>query len=97
MSEAFRRPVGVAHLTADSEKTVSSNAGETAVQKNAASCIQCGAALTRDDIGLTKKLVNRGAVTFFCKACLARKFNMTVEDCDTLIAHFREAGCHFFQ
>ena len=59
-------------------------------------CKICGAELTRDEIGLTKKLINRGATEFLCIPCLAKKFDMTEEECRTLIAHFRDAGCHLF-
>ena len=59
-------------------------------------CSVCGAAVTRDEIGLTKKLINRGASEFLCRKCLAEKFDMTVEECDTLIVHFRDTGCHLF-
>ena len=59
-------------------------------------CKVCCRELTRDEIGLTKKLINRGASEFLCLTCLAKKFDMTVEECRTLIAHFREAGCHLF-
>ena len=60
-------------------------------------CKVCGAEVTRDEIGLTKKLINRGATEFLCLSCLAKKFDMTEEECRTLIDHFREAGCHLFQ
>ena len=60
-------------------------------------CKICGTELTRDEIGLTKKLINRGATDFLCISCLAKKFDMTEEECRTLIAHFRDAGCHLFQ
>ena len=59
-------------------------------------CKICGRELTRDEIGLTKKLINRGATEFLCLGCLGKKFDMTEEECQTLIAHFREAGCHLF-
>lgn len=59
-------------------------------------CKICGRELTRDEIGLTKKLINRGATEFLCLDCLSKKFDMTAEECQTLIAHFREAGCHLF-
>lgn len=59
-------------------------------------CKVCCRELTRDEIGLTKKLINRGAAEFLCLTCLAEKFAMTEEECQTLIAHFREAGCHLF-
>ena len=59
-------------------------------------CKNCSAELTRDEIGLTKKLINRGATEYLCLACLGKRFDMTEEECRTLIAHFREAGCHLF-
>ena len=59
-------------------------------------CKICGREVTRDEIGLTKKLINRGATEFLCMTCLAEKFDMTEAECQTLIDHFREAGCHLF-
>ena len=59
-------------------------------------CQKCGARLTRDDIGLHKKLVNRGAVTFFCKTCLAKEFHITEEACDMMIERLRKNGCSLF-
>ena len=59
-------------------------------------CKICGRELDRDEIGLTKKLINRGATEFLCMTCLAEKFDMTEAECQTLIDHFREAGCHLF-
>ena len=59
-------------------------------------CKICGREVTRDEIGLTKKLINRGATEFLCMTCLAKKFDMTEAECHTLIDHFREAGCHLF-
>ena len=59
-------------------------------------CKTCGREVTRDEIGLTKKLINRGATEFLCMTCLAEKFDMTEAECQTLIDHFREAGCHLF-
>jgi hypothetical protein len=60
-------------------------------------CKICGREVTRDEIGLTKKLINRGTTEFLCMTCLAKKFDMTETECRTLIDHFREAGCHLFQ
>ena len=59
-------------------------------------CKTCGREVTRDEVGLTKKLINRGATEFLCMTCLAEKFDMTEAECQTLIDHFREAGCHLF-
>ena len=60
-------------------------------------CIRCGAALTRDEIGLTKKLINRGAEEFMCVDCLARYFEVRPEDIQERIRHFRQTGCTLFE
>ena len=59
-------------------------------------CTLCGAKLTRDEIGLYKKLVNRGATTFHCKTCLCEEFHMTPKQADDMIANFRAQGCVLF-
>ena len=40
-------------------------------------CTSCHAQLTKDDIGLHRKLVNRGATEFMCIKCLAAYFGIT--------------------
>ena len=40
-------------------------------------CKNCKAALSRDEIGLHKKLLGRYATEFLCKACLAKEFNVS--------------------
>ena len=59
-------------------------------------CIGCGRELNVIDIGLHKKLVNRGATEYLCKACLAEKFEVTVELLDQKVKEFREYGCLLF-
>ena len=59
-------------------------------------CICCGAHLTRNDIGATKKLVNRGAEEFLCIPCLAKKFKVTEERMWQKIEEFRDWGCTLF-
>ena len=90
------RPQGVAHLQKQVQQTSDGDAGSAETAADPALCTGCGVRLSRDDIGLTKKLINRGATTFLCKRCLAGKFQMTIADCDNLIEHFRASGCHFF-
>ncbi len=60
-------------------------------------CITCGKELNKEDIGLHKKLVNRGATEYKCKSCLAIFFRITEAQCDDMIAHFKETGCSLFQ
>ncbi len=59
-------------------------------------CDRCGRPLSRDEIGLTKKLINRGATRFFCLSCLAEHFEVTEEDLKRKIREFREMGCTLF-
>ena len=61
-------------------------------------CVACGKErLTRDEIGLTRKLVNRGAAECFCLRCLAERFRVTEEQLLELARAFRENGCTLFQ
>lgn len=59
-------------------------------------CAECGKQLVRDEIGMTRKLINRGATRFLCYACLARKFRLTVPALEEMAEGFREAGCTLF-
>ncbi len=63
---------------------------------NVSLCIQCNKPLTKDEIAITKKLVNRGAVSFYCLHCLASHFEVTEEDIIDKIQYFKESGCTLF-
>lgn len=60
-------------------------------------CIKCGRELCGNDIGLTKKLINRGATDFFCIDCLAEKFNCSRELLEEKIKQFKSSGCTLFK
>ena len=60
-------------------------------------CTVCGRKLSRDEIALTKKLVNRGAESFFCLSCLAKKFAVSEDLLREKINQFRQMGCTLFQ
>lgn len=59
-------------------------------------CIRCGAVLEKDDIALTRKMVNRGAETFFCVSCLAEHFELTEGILRKKILDFKAMGCTLF-
>ena len=59
-------------------------------------CQRCGKELTFNEIGAHKKLVNRGAETFLCKACLAAKFRVSEALIDEKIRQFKAMGCTLF-
>ena len=59
-------------------------------------CKNCKAALSRDEIGLHKKLLGRYATEFLCKACLAKEFRVSTALLDQKIEQFRQMRCCFF-
>ncbi len=59
-------------------------------------CISCSRTLTRDEVALTKKLINRGAKEFLCLSCLARHFDVPEDALKEKILQFRRMGCTLF-
>lgn len=59
-------------------------------------CFQCGKELTFNEIGANKKFVNRGAVRFLCKKCLAGRLDVPEELIDRKIELFKQQGCTLF-
>lgn len=60
-------------------------------------CVRCGSSLEKDDIGLTRKMINRGATEFYCISCLADHFELTEETLRAKIREFRSMGCTLFR
>ena len=59
-------------------------------------CIKCGRELTNDEIGLFKKLVNRGAEKFMCISCMSEYFEVSEEALRKNIKQYKEMGCTLF-
>ena len=59
-------------------------------------CISCGRAVTRDEKALTRKLINRGADSFYCLSCLSILFEVPEETLKEKIVQFRKMGCTLF-
>ncbi len=59
-------------------------------------CKVCGKELSNDEIGLSKKLINRGATEFSCINCLADFFNCDVPLLEKKIEQFKKQGCALF-
>ncbi len=59
-------------------------------------CETCRRELTRDEIALSRKLVNRGTTRFWCITCLAEHFQVTEADLEQKIRDFRAMGCTLF-
>lgn len=61
-------------------------------------CYVCGKEpLTKDEIGLVRKLIDRKSVNFYCLACLADYFEVTEEELLAKIEEFKEEGCALFK
>lgn len=52
--------------------------------------------LTRDEVGITKKLLGEDARVFFCLPCLAEYLECTEEELLEKIEQFKEEGCKLF-
>ena len=62
------------------------------------SCYSCGKAeLTKDEVGLTKKLIDKKADKFYCIACLAEYFDVTEQELIDKIEEFKDEGCTLFK
>ena len=61
-----------------------------------ARCARCGTALKKDDVAMTRKMVNRGAKEFYCLACLAEHFELTEDILREKIKEFKAMGCTLF-
>ena len=59
-------------------------------------CVTCGKELTRDEMALSKKLINRGAKRGKCLACLSAYYQLSEQRLHELIAHYRAQGCTLF-
>lgn len=61
-------------------------------------CYVCGKSpLSNDEIGLTKKLIDKKSVTFYCIMCLAEQLEVTPEELMAKVEEFKEEGCTLFK
>jgi len=62
------------------------------------SCFVCGEeGLTKDTIGLNKKLMGRTIEKYFCMDCLAEYLGIKVDELLDKIEEFKEQGCTLFK
>ncbi len=60
-------------------------------------CYVCGKDnLSKDEIGLTKKLLDKNATYFYCIDCLAEQLEVDTEFLLAKIEDFKEQGCTLF-
>lgn len=60
-------------------------------------CISCGKEpLTKDEIGINKKLLDEQIECFYCMDCLADYLEVDSQDLLDKIEEFKEEGCKLF-
>ncbi len=59
-------------------------------------CKVCGKPLSTDEIGIYKKMINRGADECMCIECLSREISVPVSALRERIEYFRRMGCTLF-
>jgi hypothetical protein len=52
--------------------------------------------LTRNEIGLNRKLIDKDVKKFHCLQCLADYLDISVEDLEERIQDFKDSGCTLF-
>lgn len=61
-------------------------------------CYLCGKEyLTKNEIALTKKLIDRDTKVFYCINCLAEYLEVDLEILIAKIDEFKEQGCDLFK
>lgn len=61
-------------------------------------CYVCGKdPLNKDEVGLTKKLIDKKAKQFYCIGCLAAYLEVTEEELINKIEEFKDEGCTLFK
>lgn len=61
-------------------------------------CYICGkTGLTRNEIGLNKKIIGVKVTKYHCLQCLAEHLEIPVEELEERIQDFKESGCLLFE
>ena len=60
-------------------------------------CYVCGKNISKNEVGLTKKLINKNEKDYYCLSCLAEYLEVTEEELKDKIEEFKDEGCTLFQ
>lgn len=67
------------------------------MMKNKVCCVCGKVELSKDEIGLTKKLISKNSCNSYCISCLAEYLDVTEEELRDKIEEFKEEGCALFK
>lgn len=59
-------------------------------------CIKCGKKLMNIDVGLHKKMINRGAREYMCIDCLSEYIGVSTDELRRKAEEFKKMGCMLF-
>lgn len=59
-------------------------------------CCECNTDLIKDEIALTKKLIDPDSEQFYCITCMAEYLGCPEQDLKEKIQEFKEQGCTLF-
>lgn len=66
-------------------------------KNNNVNCFACNKKqLSKDEIGLNKKMLGRNIKQFYCLDCFADYFDVTTEELFARIEEFKKQGCTLF-
>ena len=61
-------------------------------------CYVCGKEdLSKDEVGITKKLLGKNIKQFYCLSCLAEQLEVTEQELLDKIEEFKNEGCTLFK
>lgn len=61
-------------------------------------CYICGKSpLSKDEVGITRKLISKNAKELFCLSCLAEQLEVTEEELLDKIEEFKHERCILFK
>lgn len=61
-------------------------------------CISCGKKeLSKNEVGINKKLIDESVVNYYCIDCLAEYLGVSVQDIIDKIEEFKDEGCKLFE
>jgi len=59
-------------------------------------CVECSKNLSKDEVALSKKMLDLEITEFYCIDCLAEYFECDRDDLVVKIQEFKEQGCTLF-